>query len=201
VSCPCACKFLPTEGRCDAAMTFHFDKAAVGKTRLDGLNFSVVIRSPKNRLVDEAFSKGDMDHFAIYLDDKATDAQRAAFPKLLEGMMGKVEIKNAKAPAFVPFQVSSDGETAKIDIGAGKLTADLVNVKIGETKLGDKKVPKHIKLEGVEAFPFVSGVTQGKSNSFHYADGSTAWDYKDRNAYFGRFSTKGTLAAAPAKKD
>src|SRR5437016_659873 len=64
VSCPCGTnKFLPTEGHCDAVMLFQMEKANVGRTRLDGLRFAVVIKSPKDRKVNEAFSKGEMDHF------------------------------------------------------------------------------------------------------------------------------------------
>jgi hypothetical protein len=205
VSCPCATnEFLPTEGHCDAVMTFHLDKASVGKTKLDGLSFAVVLKSPKNRKILEAFSKGEMDHFAIYLDDKATDEQKAALPQLLEGMFGKMEIKGAKAPAFVPISITSDGETAKIDIANGKLTADLENIKVGETKQGAKTVAKHIKLDGVVPFPWISNTTQGKSKSFHYVEGPVKWDYKDRNAFFGDFTNKGTIAPAaaaePAKK-
>jgi hypothetical protein len=201
VSCPCGTnEFLPTEGHCDAMMTFHLDKASVGKVKMDGLNFTVVMKSPQNEKVSEAFEKGQMDHFAVYLDSRATDAQRAAFPQLLEGMVGKMEIKGANEPSFVPISLSSDGETAKIAVADGKLTADLVNIKIGETKHGGKTATKHIKLDGVVPFPWVNNVTQGKSNSFHYSDGTTQWDYKGRNAYFGDFSTKGTLASAAAPK-
>jgi hypothetical protein len=204
VSCPCGTgEFKPTEGHCDAVSLFHIDKGSVGKTHLDGLNVAIVLKSPQDQVVFTAFSKGEMDHFAVYLDEKATEAQRAAFPKLLEGMFGKLEVKNAKPPAFVPIKVESDGQTATIEVGSGKLTAAIVNIKIGEEKHGKKTVAKRIKLEGVVPFPFVKNVTQGKSTSFHYEDGDTKWDYKERNAYFADFATKGKLAAAaaPAKKE
>jgi len=197
VSCPCGTnEFLPTEGHCDAVMTFHLDHASVGKTKMDGLNFAVVLKSPNNQKVLDAMSKGDMDHFAIYLDDKANKAQREAFPQLIAGMFGKMDIKNAKTPAFEAISLVANADSAKIDIGDGKLVADLVNIKIGETKHGGKTTAKRIKLDGVVPFPWVTGVTQGKSKVFHYADGQTQWDYKDRNAYFGVFSTSGTLVAA-----
>jgi len=203
VSCPCATtKFNPTEGHCDAVSFFHLDKASVGKTKLDGLNMAIVIKSPKGKPVAEAMGKGEMDHFATYLDEKATEEQRKAFPQLIEAMFGKMEIKNAKAPAFVAMSVESDGENAKMTIG-DKLTADIENIAIGETKFGGKTVPKHIHIDVATPFPWMGPVTQGRSRSFHYADGPTKWDYKDRNAYFGEFTHKATLTAeaapAPAK--
>jgi hypothetical protein len=196
VSCPCATtKFTPTEGHCDAVSFFHLDKASVGKTKLDGLNLAVVLKSPKGQKVLDAMSKGDMDHFAIYFDEKATEEQRKTFPDLMAALFGKMEIKNAKAPAFVAMAVDSDGENAKLTIG-DKLTADIENIQVGETKFGTKTVPKHIKLEGVTPFPWMGGLTQGRSRSFHYVDGATKWDYKDRNAFFGEFAHKATVAAA-----
>jgi hypothetical protein len=204
VTCPCATmKYLPSEGHCDAVMMFNFDKASVGKTKLDGLKLAIVIKSPKNQKVFEAFSKGDMDHFAVYIDDKMTEDQRKVIPQLIEGLFGKMEIKNAKAPAFVPITLTVDGDKANIDIGAGKLTAEIENIVIGETKVGNKTVPKYLKLEGEAPFPWLKMETQGRSASFHYADGPVKWDYKDRNAFFGEFTHKTTLpaaAAAPAAK-
>src|SRR5262245_24583478 len=85
VSCPCATSmFLPSEGHCDAVMMFHVDKGSVGKTKLDGLNMAMVLKSPKDQIIGEAFKKGDMDHFAVYLDEKATEDQRKALPMLIE---------------------------------------------------------------------------------------------------------------------
>lgn len=205
VSCPCATNhFMPNADQCDAVMLFDLDKASVGKTKLDGARFAVVARFPKNKKVLESFGKGELDHFAIYIDDKLTDEQRAAMPQLLEGLFGKMEIKGAKAPAFVPITFSREGDIAKSDIGKGMLTVEMENIKIGETKHGAKVTPRYITMNGVVPFPWMGDVTQGKSKSFRYVDGKIKWDYKDRNAYFADFSTKGTLepvaAPAPAAK-
>jgi len=204
VSCPCGTgEFLPTENHCDAVMVFHFDKASYGKTKLDGLNVVGVLRSPKSQKVLEAFMKGEMDHFAIYLDDKATDEQKAAIGPFLDALLGKMEIKGAKAPAFVPIKLDVNGDEAKIDIANGKLTADIVELALpSETKEGKKQTAKRYEIKGAAPFPFIPMVNQGKSKSFHYADGPVKWDYKDRNAFFADFATKGSAAApeAPAKK-
>jgi hypothetical protein len=200
VSCPCATgMFTPTESHCDAVSFFHLDKAMVGKTKLDGLNIALVFKTPANQIVLDAFKKGEMDHFALYLDDKATDEQKKALPVLMEALFGKDTPKGAKPPAFVPITLTSDGETAKFSAG-DKLSAEIINIKIGETKDGGKITPKHITLDGAVPFPWMGKVTQGKSASFHYADGATKWDYKDRNAYFGEFAHKATVAEAPAAK-
>src|SRR5262249_16902591 len=159
VSCPCATnKFNPSEGHCDGASVFQIDKGMVGKTKMDGIKIALVFKSPMNRKVMEAFEKGEMDHFATYIDDKPTPKQREAFPKLMEGMFGKMEIKGAKPPVFAPITITSEGDMAKIDVGAGKMTADIENIKIGEIKHGTKTDAKRIKLDGAVPFAFVTGV-------------------------------------------
>ena len=200
VSCPCATKkFLPTEGHCDAMMLLHFDKASVGKTRLDGLNLVMVLKSPNNQIFADAFDKGAMDHLAIYLDAKANDEQKQVFPVVLSALFGNKEFKNQKPPEFQPITVAIEGDTAKFDVGAGKLTANIENFRIGDVQKVGRVEPKRIRLENVVPFPWVSGVTQGRSNSFHYADGAIKWDYKDRNAFFGVFNHRSTFIAEPTK--
>src|SRR5262249_48051134 len=136
-----------------------------------------------------------------YLDDKASEEQKAALPQLLGGLFGPMNIKNAKAPAFVPIKLDVAGDVARLDVGSGKMTAEIENIKIGETKTAKGTEPKRYKIDGAAAFPWVTGITQGKSHSFKYSDGATKWDYKDRNAFFGVINAKGTVAAAePAKK-
>jgi hypothetical protein len=197
VSCPCATtKFKPTDNHCDAMMFFHLDKASVGATKLDGLNMAFVMKSPKDRLVMEAFSKGELDHWAVYLDDKTTEDQKKVIPQLMEAMFGKMEIKGGKPPVYVPIKLVTEGDSAKVDVAGGKLTADIERIKVGETKAGDKVTPKYISLDGAVPFPWMGAVQQGQSHGFHYADGAIKWDYKDRNAYFGEFTHKASLPAA-----
>jgi hypothetical protein len=202
VSCPCATgMFKPSETHCDAVSFLHIDKGMVGKTKMDGLNVAVVFRSPADTIVLDAFNKHESDHFAVYLDDKASDEQKKAFPMMLGALFGTDEMKGAKPPAFAPITLTADEENAKMVVG-DKMTAEIVNIKIGETKMGGKSVAKHIMLEGAVPFPWMGKETQGKSVSFHYADGPIKWDYKDRNAYFGDFKYAGMFSppAAPAAK-
>lgn len=187
VNCKCAMHALPSEGHCDALNLFHLDKAAVGSTRLDGLSFAIVFKSPEGRVVSEALEKGEMEAFALYLDAKATDAQRKVFPQLVEMMVGKLHFARTGAPEFVPIHLVTDAHNAVIDIAAGKVVADLVT----------------IKWEGEEprvSWPFVTGVVQGRSNSFTSAIGETRWSHKDRNAFFGKFAVKGTFQEPQARR-
>jgi hypothetical protein len=205
VSCPCATnKFLPSEGHCDAVMSFHIDKGTVGKTKLDGINFAGVIRSPKNQIVGEAFAKGEMDHMTFYFDDKASAEQKEAMGQLIPALFGDAEIKGFKAPQWVPMSLTVDGDVAKFDAGGGKLSYEIENLDVGmETKDGAPKAgkaeKKRIQLTNSAPFPFIANPTQGRSHAFHYDDYGVKWDYKDRNAFFSTFKSKGVTKAAAAR--
>lgn len=204
VSCPCASgKFKPTEGHCDAAMVFHIEKGTAGGVAVDGLNIAAVIKSPEGRVFKEAFGKGEVDLMSIYLDEKANEKQRAVMPGLLGGMFGTAEVKNMKAPVFVPITVEGKGDVTKAAVGGTKVTFEIENIDTeGETKHAAKAGAKksRIGLTNSAPFPWITGLTQGFSHDFTYDDYGTKWEYKDRNAFFGVFSTKGSFPPAPDKK-
>jgi hypothetical protein len=207
VSCPCATgKFKPTEPHCDAAMVFHFDKGNVGKVKLDGLNMVGVLRSPKDKIVKQAFADGAVDLLAFYVDDKATPEQREAIGQVFPALFGEKPIGGFKAPQFVPMTFTVEGDIAKLNAMGGKITFETENLAIPEVgkldpKAAAKAKPKRITITNSGPFPWIGDMTQGQSKSFHYDDNGAKWDYKDRNAFFGTFASKGTTpppAAAPA---
>jgi hypothetical protein len=196
VSCPCASNAtLPTEGHCDAISLIHIDKGSFGAVKLDGLNLAVVFRSPKGQKVKDAFGKGEMDLFTLYLDDKANAQQKDVMPKLLAALFGTAEMKGAKPPQWVPMSLAADGDVAKFQIAGGsKLSFETENIDVGDkTKDGYKKgdISNRIVLTNSAPFPWVHDVTQGISRHFKYADLGTSWDYKERNAFFGSVDASG----------
>ena len=201
VSCPCAAnKTLPTEGHCDAVSLFHIATGTVGSAKLDGLNMAIVLRSPKGQKVQDSFEKGEMDLFTLYLDDKATPAQREALNSVMPALFGTKEMKGSRPPQWVPMSLDVQGDVAKFTISGGeKLAFEIENVSVGDvTKLDAKASPTshRIELTNSAPFPWVRSLTQGLSKSFHYADLGTSWDYKDRNAFFGVIAASGGLPAA-----
>jgi hypothetical protein len=196
VSCPCASNAtLPTEGHCDAISLVHIDKGSFGSVKLDGLNLAVVFRTPKGQKVKDAFGKGDMDLFTLYLDDKANAQQKEVMPKLIAALYGTGEIKGAKPPQWVPMSLTTDGDVAKFQIAGGsKLSFETENIDVGDqTKNGYKKgdIGNRIVLTNTAPFPWVHDVTQGISRHFKYADLGTSWEYKERNAFFGTVDAAG----------
>lgn len=202
VSCPCPSnKFLPTEGHCDALSLIHIDRGQAEGVPLDGLDIAMVIRSPHGEKVMDALSKGKMDLLTIYLDDDANERQRAVLPRLLGALFGTSPIEGSKPPSYAAISLKEMGDVAEISIAGGKtLTARIENIDTGaETHHGHelpkagKTEAKRISLTNAAPFPWVREVTQGYSHTFKYDDHGRKWEYKDRNAFFGKFQTKGTL--------
>lgn len=71
----------PTKGFCDAALCFHVDTGRYGDTALDGLNAVAALHA------DGPMGGGNWS-VALYLDDRATPAQRDALQAIFSGSAG-----------------------------------------------------------------------------------------------------------------
>lgn len=76
--CPCQFMALPTHGNCQAVAGFHIDEGYHGSTRLDDLNFVLIVRWPG------AIHEGRGEAVAI-VDEKATPQQREALLRIITG--------------------------------------------------------------------------------------------------------------------
>jgi hypothetical protein len=200
VSCSCGDNVsLPTEGRCDGVIVLHIDKGTVRGTSMDGLNLAIVLRTPQGEKVGDAFDiKGETDLLTLYLDDKATPKQKEVMPQLLAGMLGTRQMKGFRPPQWAPLKLDVQGDVARFQIAGGqKLAFEIEDIDLDKTLPG---VPRsepgnRITLTNVAPFPWIHGVTQGHSRSFHYDDLGVKWDYQNRNAFFGTFTVAGPIPA------
>ncbi len=132
----------------------------------------------------------------FYLDDRATPQQKKAMPQLLAGLFGAKSRNATKPPQWVPMNLQVQGDTAKFEIASGhKLSFEIENVNLDKTSPG---VPRsdpgnRITVTNAGPYPWVKNMTQGYSKSFHYSDLGVQWDYKERNAFFGRVKASGTV--------
>lgn len=89
VVCPCIFSANPPlssrpsshNGACEVPIAFHVDRGRYGDTGLDGLNTVVVGRTPG------PMGEGDMQ-VAIYLDERADQAQQEALTAIFTGAAG-----------------------------------------------------------------------------------------------------------------
>lgn len=196
VSCSCGANVtLPSEGHCDGVVLLHIERGSLGTTRLDGLDLAIVFRSPREKKVADSFLAGDLDHMTVYLDDRATPNQRAVLPALLAGLLGPGEARGFKPPQYVSTLLTVEGDRARFAIdGGAKLSFDIENVDLDRVSPNFPRADRRarIALTNVAPFPWIQDVTQGVSRSFKYSDFGVTWEYGGRNAFFGRFATRGT---------
>ncbi len=205
VSCSCGANVtVPVEGHCAGVILLHIEQGRVGKVGFQGLNIAIVERTPKGMKTGDAFLiKGDMDLLTVYLDDQASPRQKEAMPILLAGLLGTKQIKGFRPPQWVPMNLRVKGDIARFTIAGGtKLSFEIENVDLDKVEPGvpRSEPSKRITLTNVAPFAFIHNVTQGYSKSFHYADLGAAWDFKERNAFFGTFVARGVAPAPRAQK-
>ena len=87
VVCPCLVSnaapltATPTQGVCDVALLVHIERGHYGDVALDGLNAAVIAHTPG------AMADGNWT-IAVYVDERATDAQTAGLGAILGGGAG-----------------------------------------------------------------------------------------------------------------
>jgi hypothetical protein len=87
VVCPCEISpegpmaASPTQGHCDAIVAFHVDQGVYDGVSLDGLSALAVLLAPG------AMGQGNWK-FALYLDERANEPQKAALQAIFSGSAG-----------------------------------------------------------------------------------------------------------------
>ena len=111
-ACPCQKNGAPNHGTCEAADFVHITSGRYGKVRLDGLNAVVV-----GNLVDTNAARL---YGIIYIDEKASSAQREAIAAIVQVQSGTNETSsiNAFQVRAVPmsFSESQDKTTYTLNI-------------------------------------------------------------------------------------
>ncbi len=79
--CPCNFNALPSRGNCEALLGYHITKGVVGGTKLDGVTFAQGLYWPR------AIHQGN-GVARLYVDPRASAAQRKAVEELVAGKIG-----------------------------------------------------------------------------------------------------------------
>lgn len=165
VLCPCWVGEDPDNGTCDTIVAWHVDKGTVDGVDVGGNTIAVVAHLPGNIL------KGNWKA-AVYVDDRASDAQEAALLKVYTGQAGGPVAELAKLIGEV---VSVERAPIRFTVVEGKGT-----IEIGKNYFAE--------LE-----PFV-GATGGKTTLsdtvFSTVPGAPVWagkaaTYRSKNPALG----------------
>lgn len=157
--CPCLFFSDPSKGHCDGIDTIHITAGRYGKVKLDGLNITILARSPGN------FWKGNWTA-ALYLDEKANPAQRQALETIMSGKAGG---PTAMIASLISTMMGTKYVPIKFNLKDLSVTIPGVFDFKGEPVVGgDKKKP--VKIENHPLAPVFGGASIGKGTKSHFTD-------------------------------
>ncbi len=180
--CPCVVLNAPTQGECTGLVGWHIEKGAFGGVKLDGLNVALAIHSPGHMM--EVKWKA-----ALYLDERADEAQTSALTKIFTGQAGGVpgelvpfvgEMLGVKS---VPIDYRAEGKRRSLRI-AGVAEADIEAIA-GQG--GADVTLDHVPFTPVPGHPQVVA----KSGKLHYRDHGLRWEISGKNGFYSDFSYGG----------
>ena len=174
--CPCLLSHAqarPTEGHCDVVLAIHINQGSFGGVDLAGLTAVQALITPG------PMSQGN-GTMAVYLDQRANDAQRAALEAIFTGAAGGPPALMAPMVAHrLPTKTAqidyhSDGKTWQLAIpGVTEVTVQ------GVTGAGNQNV----WLDHV-GHPYSQRLAAAKATTSRYKDHTLTFDNSGRNGHF-----------------
>jgi hypothetical protein len=134
----CNCQFggYPNEGKCEFIIGYEVKDGHVGSVSLNGLRAVIAAKYPK------AIHEGN-GHVVLFVDDKASDEQVAAFASVLTGQLGGMPwealaatVGKLEGPVRKPIEITVDGEKSSVRV-PGSIELELTplrDIKSGEPK-------------------------------------------------------------------
>lgn len=181
-ACPCVFFSPPTEGECTVVLGWHIDKGQFDNTDLDGLNVAMLVHSPGHM-------KDGNWQVALYLDDKADEAQQMALGGIFSGqagghlsnlgpLIGKVL---GARPAKIQFETGSPNLRLEVE-GLGE-------AKISQIE-GQQGGPVQISGHPLAISPG-NAATVARSETLKVSDHGLSCNVTGKNGFFAPYSYKG----------
>lgn len=178
-ACPCVFLSPPTEDDCTALVGWHIDQGEFDETKLDGLNVALAVYSPGHM----AQVKWQV---ALYLDDRASEAQAGALAAIFSGQAGGHLARLAghigevlgAGPASIEF--GSEGKRASMKIAG---IADAAITAVAGQGDAEVTVGNH-PLAIAPGFPLVVS----RSEHLTYSDHGMRWELSERNGFYSPFT-------------
>ena len=182
VACPCIFLSPPTTGKCTLLIAWHIDQGLFGAANLDGLNVALAVDSPGN------MSQVKWDA-ALYLDSRATPAQRDALTQIFSGQAGGHPAVLASfigrvlgiKSAVIDYQASGSKRSVKI--------GDIAEAEV-EAIQGQNQQQASISNNPLAVAPGYPAVV-GKSLRLNFQDHGLQWQLSGKNAFYSPFTYSG----------
>ncbi len=185
VVCPCLISTAPpltarpTEGVCDVALAFHIDRGSYGDVALDGLNLALVGHVP-GPMADGNWT------IAVYIDERASDAQAGALGAIFGGAEG------GPMAAFAPLIATNLG-VKKVPI-AYRISGKTRSAEIpGIMQMAVEPVPslrpdgETWAATGHPVSPDRLALAVGRAGST-FTDHGIRWDNSGKNGHYAPIS-------------
>jgi len=180
-ACPCVFLSPPTEEDCTVLLAWHVDDGRFGDVALDGLNVALAVDS-----------QGHMArvpwNVALYLDERATEAQREALTTIFAGQAGGHPARLAQhigkvlGVAAVPIEYEAEGRRRSVRVGDVAEAA----IRAIDGPEGDVTISGH-PLCIAPGFPAVACRSEG----MRYRDHGYDWELSDRTGFYSPFQYAG----------
>ena len=181
-ACPCVFLGPPTEGECTVLVAWHIDQGSFGAASLDGLNVMLAVHSPGHMLQVKW-------NAALYLDERASEAQRDLLTRIFGGQAGghpaalAALVGTVLGVKAVPIDYRAEGKKRSISIPS---VANAEIEGIAGQGGADVTLANH-PLAVAPGFPAVVA----KSTRTTYHDYGYNWEITERNGFFSPFAYEG----------
>ncbi len=180
ILCPCIVRgtnIEPTEGHCDVALAFHIEEGDLDGVSLAGLNFIACNFTPGPMAAGGWTS-------AMYIDERADDAQRAALERILSGDMGgpaerwRAMTTDFRGVHFVPIDFRVEGKVHSVTV------PDVMDFSV-----------EPIQIPGRDDAMLLSNTGHGINRDLYlargvrgeYTDQGMTWDNTGKNGHYAAF--------------
>ncbi len=183
VACPCVFLSPPTEGECRVLVAWHVDQGKDGEVGLDGLNVAMAITAPGTMVATKWKA-------ALYLDERASDAQKQALTRIFAGQAGGHPaalasfVEDVLGVASVQIDYQAQGKQRSLAIP---------NIAQAEIEAIEGQGGGAVTISGhpLCIAPGEPAVV-AKSKRLDYTDHHMTWAISDRNGFFSPFSYQGS---------
>lgn len=181
-ACPCVFLNPPTTGECTVLVGWHTDKGSFGDITLDGLNVVFAVHSPGH--MAQVRWKA-----AIYLDERANQAQKEALTQIFSGQAGGHPavlasfVGQIMGVRSVPIEYRAEGRRRSLRI------PNVAEAEI-EALAGQGNAEITITNHPLCIAPGHPAVV-AKSKRLSYRDHGLQWEVSGKNGFFSPFTYQG----------
>jgi hypothetical protein len=178
-ACPCWFDSKPTKMNCSGGQVLFIDKGTYGKVPLDGLALAFMGQSPDGQTM--MGSMGNWNFVTIYIDEKATPAQRKALEEIAKSTMPPAAPPERTKVSYIPITRKLEGSEHVVTLGNyGSFSGHLIPGGMGGAS------PKLSNSPGAD--PIHKEYSQGRTTRQTFTDADQKWDWSNSNYMYSTFN-------------